>query len=200
MANDSYDTRTRVEGRKADEEQDREEAVQTSRLPGQAIADMVKLCNDWYSTVESTLTSMILEVSLGDDMDPFTRDGPPNRWMQKVSRELNAVSILVHLLQTPFDKGVSHEMKATGKSMDQLPLFRNVLHLSNLCFRLLQQMMKGDHASARQLFWFWQNDQHNSPLNHLGKGINAAGCIIALFQNRHEMLREIRCLTFTLSQ
>ena len=179
----------------ADVEQDRDEAVKTSRLTGpEGIPGMVKLCDDWYSTIESTLTSMILEVSLGDDMDPFTRDGPPNRWMQKVLRELNAISILVHLLQAPFDKGVSHETIATGKSVDQLPAFRNILHLSNLAFRLLQQMVKGDNASAQQLFWFWKHDQHNSPLNHLGKGVNSAGCIIALFQNRHEMLRDFRCL------
>ena len=161
-------------------------------MADKAVADFLLVCDYWYSTVKSTLASLIFEVSLGDEIDPLVRDGPPNRWTQKVLRELNAVSILMHLVQTTFNKGVSHQLHVNGKSLDMLSGFCNISELLNLCFRLLQMMMKEDNTSARQLFWFWKNNPRINPLNTLGNNINGAGCIIALFKNRHELLKEIR--------
>jgi hypothetical protein len=142
------------------------------------LATMVYTCNLWHTAVSGTLTTLILEVSLGEETNPFVKDGPPNRLMQKELRELNLIPLLVYLLQKHFDKGLAYRLHTSDKTLNAFPDLDKIVQVLNLCFRLLRMMMKANDVNANMLFWFWLNDKKNSPRNHFGKGVSTTDCVI----------------------
>jgi hypothetical protein len=88
-----------------------------SRRAPRARRRQTELC---YPELSETLTTLILNLSWDEDPNPMSRDGPPNRLMQKLLRELRAIPLLMRLVQLPFARGLRAEWMGSGAT--PLPL------------------------------------------------------------------------------
>jgi hypothetical protein len=72
----------------------------------ESVQTLLEYTNSNYYTVTETLTMLVLNSTWDEDSNPLTRDGAPNRLMQKLLRELNAVDTVVRMISAPFERGI----------------------------------------------------------------------------------------------
>ena len=147
--------------------------------PGGGSAAVQAIVDDVYERVYSALRTLVVNCSFGDDPDPMSRDGKPNKMLQKILRELGAINQVVDLLQVPFQKGVELDALA-GKHAQ---VYKKLVTLLNMMYRLLKQIVKGNLRNARALH------KHLDTLRkHLGKGILVTPTIKEIFAGKRELL------------
>jgi len=84
------------------------------------------------------LHSVSYTASRAQDPNPLSREGVPNRLMQKLLREHDTINMVMAMIQLPFTKGVGlawfgHREKKLSK----------LLEILTLMYRLMKQMVKG---------------------------------------------------------
>jgi hypothetical protein len=77
---------------------------------------------------------------------PLLKEGVPNRYAQKVLRELGVIPLLMHLLEDPFRRGVSANWLIQDERFFQLG------DTMNLIYRLLKQMVRSNVVNSSILF------------------------------------------------
>ena len=103
-----------------------------------------------HDEIMKALEMMVLSCSI--DHDPLTRDKPlakdgvPNRYVQKVFRELGVIPLVMHLLEDPFRRGVSPNWLLKDERFFEL---RKTM---NLMYRLLKQLVRSNHRNSSALF------------------------------------------------
>jgi len=75
---------------------------------GKGVLEIVDL---FYEELDKALTMLVLNCSSTNDLrtrnNPLAKDGVPNRFVQKVLRELSVIPLVMHLMQDPFRRGLS---------------------------------------------------------------------------------------------
>ena len=71
-----------------------------------SVEKVLKTTANCYENVKKTLERLVLNATFDEDTNPMSRDGPPNRLLQKLLRELQAIETIMRMIQLPFDKGV----------------------------------------------------------------------------------------------
>ena len=100
--------------------------------------------------IMEALGMMVLSCSF--DYDPATKDKPltkegvPNRYAQKVLRELGVIPLVMHLLEDPFRRGVSSNWVMKDER------FGDLRRTMNLMFRLLKQLVRSNNVNSSILF------------------------------------------------
>ena len=77
---------------------------------------------------------------------PLLKEGLPNRYAQKVLRELGVIPLVIHLLEDPFRRGVSSNWVMKDERLGDL---RRTM---NLMFRLLKQLVRSNDVNSSILF------------------------------------------------
>ena len=70
---------------------------------------VIEVTRDCYKLLSETLRKLVVNLSWGEIPDPMSRDGIPNRLLQKILRELKVVPLVVEIIQLPFQKVMVHE-------------------------------------------------------------------------------------------
>ena len=147
-------------------------------LPG--ALQVVNITAGMSSLLLSGLRKLVVNSTWGEEPDPIARDGKPNRLMQKLLRELNAVDICCTLLQVPFKKGVDIDQVSTHPELATLKA------ILNLVYRLLKQMCKEDYVNSKSVFQYV-----GAMRSQLGKGILVTPTIKEIFANKRDLLQKI---------
>ena len=100
--------------------------------------------------IMDALEMMVLSCSFDSDPatkdKPLTKEGVPNRYAQKVLRELGVIPLVMHLLEDPFRRGVSWNWVMKDER------FGDIRHTMNLMFRLLKQLVRSNNVNSSILF------------------------------------------------
>ena len=133
-----------------------------------------------YDRLYDALRTLVVNCSWGENPDPMSRDGIPNKYLQKLLRELGVINQVVEILQIPFNKGVDLDHAFVGA---QKASHEKLLVLINLMHRLLKQIVKENMRNSKILY------KHLGALRrHLGKGILATPTIREVFAGKRELL------------
>jgi hypothetical protein len=114
--------------------------------------------------------------------DPMSRDGIPNRYLQKMLRELGAIDLVMENLQLPFKKGVSTD-ELMGKNKAH---FSKLVTIVNMQYRLLKQVVKENLVNSKALYQYLTCIRA-----HLGKGILCTPTIKEMFAGKRELLNRV---------
>jgi len=114
-----------------------------------------------------TLKTLVLNSTFDDDSNAMSRDGPPNRLLQKLLRELQAISTLMRMVQLPFQRGLKPSWMGSGERR-----FQKLVDVISLSYRLLKQIAKDNERNALELHQYISTFRA-----HLGKGMS---CTITL--------------------
>lgn len=135
-----------------------------------------------YKAVRDTLCTLVLNATFDEDLNPLSRDGPPNRLMQKLLRELEAIPVVMKLVQLPFTRGINIRWMAAGD-----PRLAQLLEIITLMYRLMKQTVKEDETNAIEL--------HNYVgviRAHQGKGLSATVTLKELYMGKRFLLQKIQ--------
>jgi len=98
---------------------------------------VLALVDKCFPHVRKALQDLVINCSAGDDLDPMSKDGIPNRVLQKVLRELGVIKLCVEMVQEPFRRGIDIDAIAT-----QDAAYMNLITILDLMYRLMKQMVR----------------------------------------------------------
>lgn len=139
---------------------------------------VMEIVANCFPHVESVLVKLLLNLSHGNDPSPFSRDGEPNKRLQKFLRELKIFPLAIRLLQLPFQMGVDID------KMSSRTFFAPLVTVVNLVHRLLKQLAKENLVNSTILF------SHLHVLRaQLGKGgLQVSAVIKEIFLDKPSLL------------
>ncbi|KAJ1488617.1 RyR and IP3R homology domain-containing protein [Baffinella frigidus] len=130
----------------------------------------------------ATLNLLVLNSTFDEDDDPMSRDGPPNRLMQKLLRELNVIGVVMNLVQLPFTRGIELNWMTSNDSR-----LRRLKIVMSMCYRLMKQTVKGNERNAEELH------KHVDVLRkHQGKGLSATVVLKEVYMDKRKLLAMIQ--------
>jgi len=107
--------------------------------PLEAMSDgarkVLEITNACHANVGATLRKLVINCTVDVDPNPLSREGTPNRLMQKLLREHDAIHMLMSLIALPFAKGIGLAWFA-HKNRN----LANLLELITLMYRLVKQV------------------------------------------------------------
>ena len=65
---------------------------------------VLQVTEDMYDVVQPTLRRLVLSCTMDVDTNPMSREGAPNRLMQKLLRENDAIHLVMAIIALPFQK------------------------------------------------------------------------------------------------
>jgi len=140
-----------------------------------------EVINECYDGLVNVLRILVVNLTLSSDMDPMSRDGVPNKLMQKMLRELGIIPLIVDLVELPFRKGLSlNDLQAEGSDSKKL------VQIMNLSYRLLKNMAKENLRNAKEEYKYL-----NIFRSHLGKGVLVTPTIKEIFAGKRELIKQI---------
>lgn len=149
-------------------------------IDGEGHEGVMEIYQNCAQSVELVLTRLVMNLTQSDDLNPMSREGPPNRLLQKILRELNMLPLAIRVLQLPFEKGVDiNEIRGNA-------FYQPLVHINNLLYRVLKQIVKGNLANSKLLFEFLPAIRRQ-----LGKGILITPTIKEIFLRKRELLNHI---------
>jgi len=152
-------------------------------LPMQA-ANVLQVIEKNHDQVSRTLRRLVLNCTMDSDTNPLSREGEPNRLMQKLLREQHAIHIVMRLIALPFQKGLC---LSWCKAKD--PRLRKTTNIITLMYRLMKQMVKGDGSGGRNS---WELFKHIDLIkSHLGSGLACNDTLNEMFQGKRQILKRI---------
>ena len=111
---------------------------------------VLKVMRESQDVIMEALGMLVLSCSIdyypGTKDKPLLKEGLPNRYAQKVLRELGVIPLLMHLLEDPFRRGVSANWLIKDERFFQLG------DTMNLIYRLLKQMVRSNVVNSSILF------------------------------------------------
>ncbi|KAJ1488130.1 hypothetical protein T484DRAFT_1784348 [Baffinella frigidus] len=157
------------------------DATPPARLSDEA--DMVlKHTDTCYQALMETLKTLVLNSTFDDDTNPMSRDGPPNRLMQKLLRELQAISTLMRMVQLPFQRGLTSAWMGSGERR-----FQQLVDVISLAYRLLKQICKENERNALELHQYTPTIR-----DHLGKGMSCTITLKEIYVGKRKLLAMVR--------
>eukprot|EP00960_Hanusia_phi_P036737 752497-Hanusia_phi.AAC.1 len=145
------------------------------------IAAIIKLFQDHSAALESSITNLILECSADTDPNPLTREGRPKILIQKLLREMDAHSVCLDILETPFKKGFQFSW------LDHDNLTGEMTSVLRLGHRFIMHFVKENEPNAQLVY-----TRIEMLKDQLGKGVSATVSIKEIFFEKRRMLNLIR--------
>ena len=65
---------------------------------------VLQVTEEMYDVVQPTLRRLVLSCTMDVDTNPMSREGAPNRLMQKLLRENDAIHLVMAIIALPFQK------------------------------------------------------------------------------------------------
>ena len=141
---------------------------------------VVALFDERRHTLVAVVRSLLLELTEDGEMNVMSREGRPNKELQKRLREARAIDIAMGIISLPFEKGFTADMVAHEKS--NMCIKDVICHL----YRLMKQSIKGNKTNSLKLFRFLKTIQA-----HLGKGFSCMQVLQELFFEKLELIIKI---------
>lgn len=150
-------------------------------LPSEGI-EVLRRVHNGFDFIMATLNLLVLNSTFDEDDDPMSRDGPPNRLMQKLLRELNVIGVVMNLVQLPFTRGIELNWMTSNDSR-----LRRLKIVMSMCYRLMKQTVKGNERNAEELH------KHVDVLRkHQGKGLSATVVLKEVYMDKRKLLAMIQ--------
>ena len=148
-------------------------------------ANVFAVVDECYDGLLRVLRTLIVNCTYDSNPDPMSRDGKPNKLMQKLLRELGFITLLVDVLGLPVQRGVSLEELSMPNPEEKENVAR-LVHLMNLFYRLLKQMAKENLRNSRVLY-----THLNLFRSHLGRGVLVTPTLKEIFAGKRELIKLI---------
>lgn len=135
----------------------------------------------YHQSVVDTLTKLVLNSTFDEDLDPLSRDGAPNRLMQKLLRELQATETIFRMIRAPFARGIQPNWLSKSDRR-----FKQLNDILTLAYRLIKKMTKGSERNALAL------QKHVTTIRrHLGCGLSCTTTLKEIFVDKRKLLARI---------
>lgn len=165
------------------------------------IKEVLELVDDRCEAIVSVVASLLLELSSDDDESPLSREGVPNKLIQKLFRECHGIEVTMRILGMLFSKvrvlaittilsfsiGFNQKkcvdfacvracMRVQGIPVDSVEHDKRFSAVKMMCtylYRLMKQAVKENITNSMRLFQFMDTIQ-----SHLGKGLSCMQVIV----------------------
>ena len=110
-----------------------------------ATAKVLAVAEECYPSVYNTLRKLVVNCTIARESDPLVREGVPNRLMQKLLREADAINLVFQTIDLLFKRGLGLAWFAAARVDSRL---EKIHELIVLMYRLLKQLAKGDRRNS----------------------------------------------------
>ena len=135
-----------------------------------------------YDSVLATLKTLVMNATFDEDQNPMSREGAPNRLMQKLLRELNAIPTVMELVQLPFTRGICINWMLLKDAR-----FKPLIEIISMAYRLMKQTVKNDEKNALELHRYVSVIR-----SHLGKGLSCTTTLKEIYVGKRKLLSLIK--------
>ena len=142
---------------------------------------ILAIFDDRQHVIVAVVRSLLLEVTEDSELNVMSREGQPNKEMQKRLREAQTINITMAIISLPFDNGLKVDTVANDKS------YISVKNVICFLYRLMKQTVKGNKTNSLKLLPFLETIE-----GHLGKGFACMQVLKELYFEKLDVIMKIQ--------
>jgi len=153
-----------------------------SASPEPAPQELLELVSTQQDVIINVISSMLLELTMDDDLDPLSREGVPNKLVQKLVREAGGLECAMSIIKmlTSKERGIDIKLISDDKKLS------GIKDLVTYLYRFVKQTIKDNITNCKHLYQFI-----STILSHLGKGLSTMPVLKEMFIEKIDLINRI---------